>query len=207
MVSGRVVSPFSLAPPHAEAIPYLDDFEAFTRSSPCTTMTSPCTTDQMGIPTLNVVSGRRQTQVTNAATLSVGSGVLDYDASDESSDFFTNRAFASPTDFNASGNSLIFDVSWASNLGNQLEVVVTDNDSSSDPVVFTLVVGPNEVLFSSFSSNTDFTKVKDVTFGLSNDAAHLRLESGQVPEPSTASMMLLGLLRLASAGRPRKTAA
>ena len=196
-----LVSGLALAAPRAEAVPTLDDFEAFTFTAICTDLTSPCPTSQAGIPTTNVLSGTRNSIVTQDASLSVAGGELDFNSSDADADFGVTYVFSSTIDLTVIGDRFLFDVLEATDVDNAIGIAIVDGSMLTRTASFMPVLGANEILFSAFTGSGSLLDVKEIAFGLSNDAAHLRLATVLVPEPTTAGMLLLGLAGLARAGR------
>jgi len=190
--------------PRAEAASILDDFSTNSAPIDCNTGVT-CTTSNP----INVdFSATRIVTVTDDASVTINTGVagqLVYTATDGTADILLRYDLGNQ-DITDSGLNLDFVIGVISSdiaASNALTVTITDASAVSDTEAFNLVASGSPYLLSRALSDfaVDLAHVNRIEIGIANRSGNISLDYVLTPEPATASMMMLGLLGLAHAGR------
>ena len=217
-----VVAGFGLAlvtPRPAAAIFILDDFDDANTPSATTT----CTTGNTCSPSSDTAgvgdfSATRATEVTDDATVTIsGSGSptkLFYSATDATADLtLTYDLGIAGVDITDGGlnQDFILGVLAVSGI-TSVDVRITDTGADFADVSIPIGPGAGEfsALLSAFTTangNLDLDSVEEIRVTIANQNGTVEFDYILTPEPSTAGMMLLGLLGLAFAGGRCRTAA
>jgi hypothetical protein len=204
-----------VAPRPAAALYILDSFDDTNSPAILTClMTTVCTPAGDPVSSVGDFSAARSSQIKDTSTLIIdGSGKLTYSANSVDSELLLDYALSN-VDITDSGMNTGFVLSVLSVSGvDSAKVTMTDGSGNVSATVSmsSLAVGDNFVFFTDFlaglfiaSSLTDINQIS-VLFP-TGQTGSIELAEIQVPEPSTAGMLLLGLAGLACSGRRRPLA-
>jgi len=190
--------------PRAQAASILDDFSTSSAPIDCNTGVT-CTTSNP----INVdFSATRIVTVTDDASVTINSvmaGQLVYSATDGTADILLRYDLGNQ-DITDGGGNLDFVIGVISSdiaAAGALTVTITDASAGSDTEAFNLVASGSAYELSRTLSDfaVDLQHVNRIEIGIANRSGNVSLDYVLTPEPSTAGMLMLGLLGLARAGR------
>jgi hypothetical protein len=205
-----------VAPRPAAAAKILDSFDEANDPSTLTCLAAAICTPVGGSVTVmeDFPPTERASQLTDDSSLMIdGGGSLTYTANSTDSELLLTYALGGQ-DISDSGANVGFILNVLSVSGiTSATVTLTSGMAESAPVTFSpLAVGENFIAYdpSFFDADFDATSLMDIDLisvhFTSGQMGSIELAEIQVPEPSTAAMLLLGLAGLACSGRRRQSA-